>query len=251
MSKIRFDVILGNPPFNSNDTARTETKHRGQGDNLAKAFTQHALSLQPKQLLFVQPYGHRTFSSGVKRQYIAAGLYKVCDCSKDFPDVQQTLAYFVFDKKSTEEYSNDLETTLPKPDASIAEYFVNQPGKLSRCDYEDSLLDEGDVNVIVTTGVVKYTNDPDFLNKMRDKSYGSWRVVFNCTTSKTSIGKVLVASPTDILSKSVHCLKVNSKETAERYQEYLTLDSTEKLLSKVKVGMCNSRKFLEYIPDLP
>lgn len=249
---MKFDVIIGNPPFNSNDTARTdlETAHRGQGENMAKAFTMFALSMDPQQLLFVQPYGHRTFSSGVKRKYIDAGLVKVTDCTSYFPTVKQTLVYFNFDTNSTEEFTNDLDIKNVLPEKSIADHFVNQPGKLSRFEYEKDLIDEGEVKVFVTTGVVKYTNDENFHLKMQDKSYGHWRVVFNCTTTKTTIGKVLIASPTDVLSKSVHCLKVESEEQAKRYQKYLKLESTEKLLGEVKRGMCNSRKFLQYIPDI-
>ena len=247
---MKFNVVIGNPPFNSNDTVRGKTGHRGQGKNIAKAFTLFAVSLSPEIILFIQPYGHRTLSSRLQRDYIDNGLRRVINCSDYFPTISQTVVYFLFNKKSNEQFKDEVAKVCELPNKSITYRFVNQPGKLSRNEYEHNLKDEGKVRVVVTTSVIKYTDDSSFWRKMVDKSYGSWRVVFNCTTSKNSIGKVVIAGPEDVLSKSVHCLKVESKEQALEYQKYLKLDSTEKLLASVKTGMCNSKKFLQYIPDI-
>lgn len=249
-NNMKFDVIIGNPPFNETDTTRAHTNFKGQGRNLAKMFTQRAIELSKEHILFVQPYGHRTLSSKVERDYISVGLKRVVDCTEYFPKVAQTLVYFIFNNKSNAEYVNELRPTLNIPESNIAEYFINQPGKLSRFEYEDSLSNKGDVKVFVTTGKQLFTNDKDFHLKMQDKSYGKWRTVFNCTTTQKSIGKVLVATPTDVLSKSVHCLAFNTQKQAVQYKEYLEKTETNELLAKVKRGMCNSKKFLQYIPKV-
>lgn len=249
-NNMKFDVIIGNPPFNETDTTRAYTNFKGQGRNLAKMFTQRAIELSKEHILFVQPYGHRTLSSKVERDYISEGLKRVVDCTEHFPQIAQTLVYFIFDNKSNAEYVNELRPTLSIPESNIAEYFINQPGKLSRFEYEDSLLDKGDVKVFVTTGKQLFTDDKNFHLKMQDKSYGKWRTVFNCTTTQNSIGKVLVATPVDVLSKSVHCLAFDTQEEAVQYKEYLEKKETNELLAKVKRGMCNSKKYLQYIPKV-
>lgn len=247
---MKFDVIVGNPPFSEQDTSREYTKFKGQGKNLAKAFTLKMLENNASLIAFIQPYGHRTFSPKVEKDYIKKGLKHVINCTSFFPDVAQTLAYFIFEKDSEKLYRNDLLPSLQKPKRSITKYFINQPGKLSRFQYESDLQSSGVVKVFITTGIQKFSNNKDFHLIMQDRSYGKWRVVFNCTTTKTSIGKVLIATPKDVLSKSVHCLAFETEEDAIKYKSYLTSPDISIMLSQVKGGMCNSKKYLDYIPDI-
>lgn len=246
-----FDVVIGNPPFNSGDTQRNYTKHRGQGKNMSKLFTLKALGIARDYILFVQPYGQRTYSSALALKYLSKGLIKIIKCSNHFPDISQRLGYFIFDLHNPVNKVQDaFESSLDIPEKNISQLFRNQPGKLSRFEYENNLKSSGAVKVIITTSVIKYTDDLNFHEIMGDTSYGHWRVVFNCTTSLTTIGKVVIASPQDVLSKSVHCLVVSSEEEAKKYAAYLKEKTTEKVLASVKVGMCNSKKFIQYIPLL-
>ena len=247
-NNMKFDVVIGNPPFNETDTARDDTNFKGQGRNLAKLFTYKAIELSKSIILFVQPYGHRTLSTQVERFYVTSGLKRVVNCKEHFPNVAQSLVYLIFNKDTHQDYVDEMKTTIPIPKDNIAQFFVNQPGKLSRFEYEHELKDKGSVKVFVTTGKQGFTDDINFHTRMQDKSYGRWRTVFNCTTTRTSIGKVLVASPTDVLSKSVHCLAFDTQEEAELYREYLSDPKTNSKLAEVKMGMCNSKKFLQYIP---
>ena len=249
-NNMKFDVVIGNPPFNETDTTRDNTNFKGQGRNLAKLFTYKAVELSKDIIMFIQPYGHRTLSTQVERFYVENGLNRVVNCKSYFPAVAQSLVYLIFNRSTRVDYVDEMKTTAPIPEDNIAQYFINQPGKLSRFEYEHELKDEGSVKVFVTTGKQGFTDDVDFHRRMQDKSYGKWRTVFNCTTTRTSIGKVLVASPTDVLSKSVHCLAFDTQEEAELYCDYLSNPKTNNILAGVKMGMCNSKKFLQYIPTV-
>jgi hypothetical protein len=84
---------------------------------------------------------------------------------------------------------------------------------------------------------------------MKDKTVGNWRVVFNCTTSKEKIGKIIVEGPESVLSKSVHCLLLNTKAQADQMKTYLESEVAVNIIKRIKtINACNSKKFLEYVP---
>jgi len=250
-NNMKFDVIVGNPPYNSNDTSREETTHRGQGDNLAKKFTLKALELAKKHIAFIIPYGHRTYSPALQEELRMGGLYKIDSCKEHFMQVSTNPCIFLFDTTKVVNTVEDNYNThgLAIPADNIGKIFRNQPGKLNRIDYEKKLSDKGKYRIVVTTGVIKYTDDKSIVDKMNDNTQGKWRVVFNCTTSVKKLGKIIVEGPDSTLSKSVHCLLVKSKEEAENLKNYLESEKVKEILSNVKIiNACNSKKFLQYIP---
>ena len=248
---MEFDVVVGNPPYNGEDTSRMTTSHRGQGENLAKKFALKSIELSNRYIFFIMPYGHRTYSSHLAERYKSNGLYRIDSCEEYFKDVATNPCVFYFDKtKEVSEvednyYTHDIEV----PSENIGCIFRNQPGTLNRIDYEHTLSDEGKYKVVVTTGVVKYTDDENLVRRMKDNTRGKWRVVFNCTTSVGHFGKIIIAEPEAVLSKSVHCLLLNSEEEALEMKKYLESEKATNILKKVKtVNACNSKKFLQYIP---
>ena len=248
---MKFDVVIGNPPYNSNDTSRADKAHRGQGDNLAKKFTVKSLELTKQFLFFIIPYGHRTYSPNLEKQYLKKGLYKINPCQEHFKNVSTNPCVFYFDKTNPVDEVEDNYNTHGRsvPAKNIGQIFKNQPGRLNREDYEKHLSDSGKYRIVVTTAVIKHTDDETIVNEMKDNTRGSWRVVFNCTTSVKKFGKIIVEGPDSVLSKSVHCLVCTSQDHALKMKDYLETQAVQDILSEVKViNACNSKKFLQYIP---
>ena len=245
-----FDVVVGAPPFNSNDTSRTNIEHRGQGDNLAKKFTIKALELATGYIALIMPYGHRTYSSSFAKHLQTNGLYKILPCMNHFQGVSTNPCVFYFDRTSNVEQVEDLYNTHDHavPAKNIGQIFRNQPGRLNRIDYEHLLNTSGKYRIVVTTAVIKYTDDDSIVTGMHDNTRGHWRVVFNCTTSIGKFGRIIIEGPDSILSKSVHCLIMDSESSAVKMKQYLETPSVQKLLMEVKnINACNSKKFLKYI----
>ena len=248
---MQFDVVVGNPPYNSTDTSRQGIAHRGQGDNLAKKFTVKSLELSRKFVVMILPYGERTYSESLADRFRIAGLHTIIPCKSYFPEVSTNPCVFYFDKTTVVDQVRDAYNThnyVVSPN-NIGNIFKNQPGKLNRVDYEHLLKDTGKYRVIVTTAIVKYTDDPTIVERMADKTRGKWRVVFNCTTQLKKIGRLIIADPTCVLSKSVHCLLADSQQHAEQLKTYMESSTVQEILSAVKIiNACNSKKFLQYIP---
>jgi hypothetical protein len=248
---MKFDIVVGNPPYNANDTARSDSQHRGQGENLAKKFTQRALELCERHMIFIMPYGHRTYSPAFAEELRQNGLYKITGVQEYFSTIDSNPCAFFFDRTTVVDEVQDLyynhKHTVPSK--NIGGIFFNQPGRLNRQDYEHKLTDTGTHKVVVTTAVVKFTDDLTIIEGMKDPTKDSWRVVFNCTTSKGKFGKIIVVEPGATLSKSVHCLKLPDQASAEHMKQYLESAEVQKILTEVKtVNACNSKKFLQYIP---
>ena len=248
---MKFDVIVGNPPYNDLDTSREGNQHRGQGDNLAKKFAAKSLTLCSQYMMLIMPYGHRTYSPNVATEYRKNGLHMITPCENYFPNIGTNPCVFWFDRSKHVDVVDDqyFRPEITIPEHNIGKIFRNQPGRLNRVDYEDKLTETGKYQIVVTTDIVKFTDDIKIVQDMKDNTVGNWRVVFNCTTSKQQLGKVIVISPNAILSKSVHCLVMPNELSANKMKEYLESDTVKSLLKQVKiVNACNSKKFLQYIP---
>jgi hypothetical protein len=251
LTNMKFDMVVGNPPYNGNDTVRSDSQHRGQGENLAKKFTLKALELCAQQMIFIMPYGHRTYSPALAEELREKGLYKIVGCQEYFPTIDSNPCLFYFDRTRVVDEVQDLYYAHAHdvPEHNIGKIFCNQPGRLNRQDYEHKLSDTGAHKVVVTTAIVKFTDDQSIIEGLKDPTTHSWRVVFNCTTSKGKFGKIIVVEPGASLSKSVHCLKLPDQASAITMQEYLESAPVKKILQEVKtVNSCNSKKFLQYIP---
>lgn len=249
MGEKKFDVIVGNPPFNSSDTQRLDTNHRGQGENLSKKFINMSLDMSENSCILIAPYS-RLDTPGYRKYMEERGLYRIKNVGEHFKDIGLAIASFYFNRtKISNNIENEFDTKLKIPSKTFESVYECQPGRLNRQDYEKDLTDSGKYQIVVTTSVVKYTDDSDLVLRMKDRTVGYWRVVMNSSTSPKNIGKLIVVGPDSILSKSVNCLKFQNQYEAEQVKKYLEEPHVNDTLKKVKVTASNSIKFLKYIEN--
>ena len=198
-------------------------------------------------MLGLQPYSNKTFGKGVERSYKEKGLYKISKVTNYF-NVKQEIGAFYFNLKAPVETISNEFIQIEKPASNLASRFVAVPGKLTRQEYEHTLLEEGAYRVIITPSNVKFTNDASFITRMNDTTRGNWRVVFPWNGSKDKIGQVIVAEPEDILSHNVGCVLVDSQEQAFALATYLQTEEVNNILRSIKTTCTNAKKYFEYIP---
>ena len=209
-----FDVIITNPPYSNTDTHRQNSNHKGQGKNLSKKCTELLLKNSNFFVVSLMPYGERTYSSKIKKLYEENGLYLIDSCNEYFKGVSSNSCAFYFDKlNNVDRIINTFDNhEYEIPSKNISSLMTIQPAALYRNQFESELTDTGTYKVVVTTNIIKYTNDKNLLSKLKDKSVGKWRVVVNCTTECFKIGKVIIADENMHLSRSVNCFTVNSEQ---------------------------------------
>jgi methylase of polypeptide subunit release factors len=246
---MKFDVVIGNPPYNDDTSSRKDSNRRTQGINLARKFCELAIDLSKHAIAILQPYNNKIYSDSLAMSYKAHGLYKIQDASNWF-SVKQVIGAFYFNKQIlVPEVSDEFQITPVLKD-SLTQNLIIQAGKLYRKDYEHLLKSSGKYRVIVTTDIILYTDDINLIKRMEDRSFGKWRVVMGQNGSKTSLGKLILAEPADTLSYSVSCLAFNTEEEAKKCLAYLELESTKKLIATVKKGVGNNRRLFRFLPTL-
>ena len=115
---MKFDVIVGNPPYNAASSAKRK---------LWPSFVDASLKIDPSHILFVTPtswaYGETSFSK--TRESLSAGLrYADLGASRHFPGVGQSISVWHWER-------DHIGPSIVKlPDASLVEH-----------DFKDRLLD--------------------------------------------------------------------------------------------------------------
>lgn len=240
---MKFDVVIGNPPFNNEGTVRDNSK-RKQGRNLAKEFLYKCIEWSTGQIAIIAPVS-RTYTAKVKRDFIENGLYEVTNVKQYFPKVKVDLIVtYLFDKQEKRELQDC--TVFHKPERNLGQLYTFTTGKnLSRKYLEPLLSEKGKYKVYLTTGTIKYTDSEELINQIDDRTRGKLRVVMNHNSSKTNVGKMLIAKPEDVLTYSTNAFFIDTEEQGKAIIDYLQSSEAKEILLNTRQSMSNSKKSFE------
>ena len=243
----KFDVVIGNPPYNDNETTREGGSHRKQSRNLAKEFLYFAIKVSRDIVSIIAPTS-RTYTSGVKKDFIKSGLYDVRDVTESFPGVNLSqIVTYTFCKTEAKPLKDCTEFDVPEH--NLGQIYTFTTGfRHSRKDIEPLLKDEGKYKVFVTTGVIKYTDDEELVKRINDKSRGNLRVVMNHVAATNSAGKLHIAQPDDILMYTTDAFIIENEEQGQKIIDYLASEEAVAIMKKTRTAVTNSGKSFSYIP---
>jgi len=241
---MKFNVVIGNPPYSSEATESNNS--RLPGDNLAKKFAMKSLMLCTEYMAMIMPYSGRNYTSGIAEQYRQQGLHEITKTS--FQGIEQTVGVYYFNRHQiVDRVSNEFDINLPIPVNNITKFYYKDPSAIPRNQYEQELSDNGKYKIHVTVNIIKYTDDVKLINKLNDKTLGNWRVIINKNANRNNIGPIAIVDPSVHLARNVWPFVVDNEGQAIILKNYLTQPHVNAILTKVKCSICNSSKFLQYI----
>jgi len=241
---MKFNVVLGNPPFGS-DPRHNES---GESFGLGKLFMYKMIDWTTDHVATVLPYGEKTYSRSAKEHYQSKGLYHIADARDAFPLIFAQTSVLYFDRQTKHQVITDeMIGDAPVPTDNMSPLFSTNTGT-GRNLWERFLKDEGKYKVVVTARSVKYTDDDAIVVLIDDRTKGKWRVAMNHIAGDAGLGRMIVVGPDVTLGKSVDVMICHSQEHAEAVKEYLESDEVIDILKKVKIGITNSAKILKYVP---
>lgn len=251
---MKFDVVIGNPPYNDDDTKQKDSQHR-KGSNLAKVFLDlFPTLLKPGGFFNVVLPVSRTVTDATLNKFSAKGKTVVTNATESFKKVKLgKIVTFLFDSAAEPSLVNNIVTREKAANGldklMVSPTVVDTKIGYSRATLEAVLDDEGDIEVMVSTSVSKYTNDQSIADSVKDVSFGSWRVAIPGIASMKSIGKVRVIGPDVVAFGTSKVFPTNSEESANKLADYLNSKEVADILSDVRTSVSNSKKFFEYVPN--
>jgi hypothetical protein len=243
---MKFDVVIGNPPFSDSAKESENSTIRTPGSNLAKKFMLKSIELSNCYIAMILPYSNRNYNDSISKKYQNAGLYKINRIK--FKNIAQTIGVYFFNKlELVNKINNEFDTNLPIQNNNITKFYHTKTGSISRNQYEHLLYDHGYYKIYLSVSIIKYTNDINIINKLNDRTFGNWRVIINRNSNRNNIGPITIAQPNDYLGQNVQAFIVNNEKEALILRDYLSQPSINEIMNKVKVSIVNSKKYLKYI----
>ena len=249
---MKFDVVVGNPPFNDSQSLKNNTgNYMSSSKRLHLTFIDKALQMSGNVVMIapVRGWWVGKHKANHAEKYSQQGLYLVEDKGLPFEGVfTGEIGVFYFNK-DVEFIRDDFGQKDPLSNSIVDQYVMHSmAGERTPNSLKDELLDGGQYKVILTSMQDGYTNDD---NLFEDKSRGNWRVGFNHNGNKGGKGvfggRIQVVAPTDYLSLSMSCLVVSCEKEAQEVCDYLMSDEIIKLMCDIKVSCTNSKYHMSFI----
>ena len=262
LQNMKFDVVIGNPPFNSpkqKDSTRTK--------QLYTRFVHMAISLAPL-VSFIIPSLWADKPSKLKKTF-GTSLRYCCEVSDHF-DINVPTCAVLYDHKydgpcmisnsSGESFSKDVSdgvyplhgnllthTILTKVKSSKSLGMLWYRSKVNR---NDVRLGSGTTQLIETVGPTSkpITTTHADIDPLEFTNFNSWKVIVGNVGEWSALGVTKIAPPNIATSYSVVGLTVDSEREAINLLQYLESTFVRALVAFVKNNTPNSKTVLSNIP---
>lgn len=247
LNNMKFDVIIGNPPFNDDST--TQSTGRRRTGRMYLDFIYRSAELSKKHVLMISPA--RGWIIGTRREkylkeFMQLGLQSLHNCDAFFNIKIQDVIYLHLDKSNvlSELIVDETESKFKPVENNLGELYVRSMSE--KRGILESINDKDGSLVYLTTSRTTTIADTSLIN---DKYSGHWRVIFNVNGSKDSIGKVLVIPPGTYVSYSVCYLLAKDENDANRIKDILLSNSTVEIMKNVRVSASNTKYHFSFIEN--
>lgn len=262
---MKFDVVIGNPPFNGSKTDIEGTRAK----QLYVDFTLKALTLSDTVAMVIPSlWTHKTgkLKSALKNY----GLVEIVECSNHF-NIGVNTCYVINNRG----YAGELTLTTNTNDTYTMPWDETTPIRLNCSMYSTSILSKiksensiadiwyrsninrndksigsGDTKMVDITGLegeeIKIVNTKTPLNDF--PIYDQWKVITNTVGHLTKLGVSKVVEPNIGTSYSVVALYAINENQAYNLKNYLDSKIVSFIVQSIKNNAVNSKVLFSNIP---